>query len=246
MKAAFYTRNGPADEVLTMGERPKPKPGEGEVLVRVAFSGVNPSDVKSRAGRPLAGDHVIPHSDGSGTVEAVGEGVDAARIGERVWLWNGQWGRADGTCAEYIALPQAQAIALPDGVSLETGACLGIPGLTAAHAVNLLAREEGARSVLVTGAGNAVGNLACQMAKQMGLTVIGTASARRGALAGKLDSITTSLPVGSRVRRSEHRAVIDARNTLVFHSEKDIDGNEDSNQGKDQRQTTARQDHRHA
>ncbi|MCB1385420.1 MAG: NADPH:quinone reductase [Nitratireductor sp.] len=185
MKAAFYTRNGPADEVLTMGERPKPKPGEGEVLVRVAFSGVNPSDVKSRAGRPLAGDHVIPHSDGSGTVEAVGEGVDAARIGERVWLWNGQWGRADGTCAEYIALPQAQAIALPDGVSLETGACLGIPGLTAAHAVNLLAREEGARSVLVTGAGNAVGNLACQMAKQMGLTVIGTASARRGALAGK-------------------------------------------------------------
>ncbi|WP_075996443.1 NADPH:quinone reductase [Salaquimonas pukyongi] len=185
MKAAFYTRNGPAGEVIEIGEKPKPIPEAGEVLVELAFSGVNPSDVKSRAARPLAGAYQIPHSDGSGTVEAVGEGVDVSRIGERVWTWNAAWQRPDGTAAEYAALPADQAVKLPQGVSLEAAACLGIPGMTAAHAAELLSAETDARAVLVTGAGNAVGNLACQMAKQAGFTVIGTASARRRDLADK-------------------------------------------------------------
>ncbi|MCB1423909.1 MAG: NADPH:quinone reductase [Nitratireductor sp.] len=185
MKAAFYTRNGPASQVIEVGEKPTPTPRAGEVLVRLAFSGVNPSDVKSRAARPLNGAYQIPHSDGSGAVEAVGEGVDASRIGERVWTWNAAWQRADGTAAEYVALPSQQAVKLPEGVALEAAACLGIPGMTAAHAVELLAAEAGAKTVLVTGAGNAVGNLACQMAIQAGFTVIGTASSRRKALAEK-------------------------------------------------------------
>ena len=185
MKAAFYTRNGPASQVIEVGEKPTPTPRAGEVLVRLAFSGVNPSDVKSRAARPLNGAYQIPHSDGSGAVEAVGEGVDASRIGERVWTWNAAWQRADGTAAEYVALPSQQAVKLPEGVALEAAACLGIPGMTAAHAVELLAAEAGAKTVLVTGAGNAVGNLACQMAIQAGFTVIGTASSCRKALAEK-------------------------------------------------------------
>ena len=185
MKAAFYTRNGPASEVVEVGEKPTPTPRADEVLVRLAFSGVNPSDVKSRAARPFNGAYQIPHSDGSGVIEAVGEGVDAERVGERVWTWNAAWQRADGTAAEYIALPSQQAVKLPEDVALETAACLGIPGMTAAHAVELLAAEAGTKTVLVTGAGNAVGNLACQMAKQAGFSGIGTASARRKALAQK-------------------------------------------------------------
>lgn len=185
MKAAFYTRNGPANEVIEVGGKPTPEPCAGEVLVRLAFSDVNPSDVKSRAARPLNGAYQIPHSDGSGTIEAVGEGVDAERVGERVWTWNAAWQRIDGTAAEYVTLPSQQAVKLPEGAALEAAACLGIPGMTAAHAVGLLAAETEAKTVLVTGAGNAVGNLACQMAKQADFTVVGTASPRRKALAEK-------------------------------------------------------------
>ena len=118
MKAAFYDRNGPADEVLQVAELPMPAPGPGEVLVRVKASGVNPSDVKSRAGlrAKMAWPRVIPHSDGAGVIEAIGAGVDPARVGERVWLWNGQWQRPFGTAAEYVALPSFQAPHLPDGV----------------------------------------------------------------------------------------------------------------------------------
>ncbi|MEZ5872082.1 MAG: NADPH:quinone reductase [Nitratireductor sp.] len=183
MKAALYRRNGPAAEVLEIIEMPKPQPRPGEVLVRVAFSGVNPSDVKSRAGRPLNGSYQIPHSDASGTIEAVGEGVAHTRVGETVWTWNGAWKRPDGTCAQYVALPQEQAVPLPQGTSLEAGACLGIPGMTAAHALNLLAKESDAHTVLVTGAGSSVGNLAAQMAVAAGYRVIGTASARRSDMA---------------------------------------------------------------
>ena len=136
MKAVWYDRTG-GPEVLTFGELPTPSPAPGEVLVRLATSGVNPSDWKTRSGasRPMAFPRVVPHSDGAGTVEAVGEGVDRARIGERVWVWNGQWKRAFGTAAEYIALPSEQAVRLPENTGFDEGACLGIPALTALHAV---------------------------------------------------------------------------------------------------------------
>lgn len=178
MKTALYTRNGSADAVLEFRDKPKPAPQTGEVLVKIATSGVNPSDVKSRAGRPLAGDYVIPHSDGAGVVEAVGEGVDASRVGERVWIWNGQWQRTDGTSAEYIAVPEIQAVKLDDDISFETAACFGIPGLTAAHGVNLL-EQTTSETVLITGAASAVGHYLTQMATLMGRKVIGTASAAK-------------------------------------------------------------------
>ncbi|MEQ9573559.1 MAG: alcohol dehydrogenase catalytic domain-containing protein, partial [Nitratireductor sp.] len=105
MKAVWYEKNGAARDVLVVGEMEKPEPGQGEVLVRLAASGVNPSDVKSRAGRPLVAPRIVPHSDGAGVIEAVGEGVAPSRAGERVWIWNGQWKRPFGTAAEFIALP---------------------------------------------------------------------------------------------------------------------------------------------
>lgn len=170
MQAAFYERTGPAAEVLCLGELPDPVPGPGEVRVRLRWSGVNPSDVKSRAGlrsKQLAFPRIVPHSDGMGVIDAVGAGVDAARIGERVWVWNGAWGRANGTAAQFIVLPARQAVALPDGVPDEAGACLGIPALTALHAVLMGGGVQG-HSVLVAGGAGAVGHCAVQFARLLG------------------------------------------------------------------------------
>ncbi|MBX9699833.1 MAG: NADPH:quinone reductase [Acetobacteraceae bacterium] len=177
MRAAWYETNGPSG-VITVGDVPTPSPALGEVLVRVAASGVNPSDWKTRSGRsrPIAWPRIIPHSDGAGTVEAVGEDVDRGRIGERVWLWNGQWKRPFGTAAEYIALPAIQAVPLPENTSFEAGACLGIPALTALHAVLTDGGVTGQR-VLVTGGAGSVGHYAIQFARLLGAAqVIATVS----------------------------------------------------------------------
>jgi NADPH:quinone reductase len=171
MKAVWYDRNGGSD-VLTHSELPTPSPGPGEVLVRIATSGVNPSDWKTRRGsRPMAYPRVIPHSDGAGRIEAVGEGVDRARIGQRVWIWNGQWKRPFGTAAEYIALPAIQAVPLPDNTSFEAGACLGIPALTALHGVLTDGGVTG-QTVLVTGGAGSVGHYAIQFARLLGASRI--------------------------------------------------------------------------
>jgi NADPH2:quinone reductase len=170
MKAAFYTRSGAAREVLQLADLPEPAPGVGEVKVRLHWSGVNPSDVKSRAdlrGRGMPYPRVIPHSDGAGVIESVGPGVPASRVGERVWVWNGAFGRPDGTAAECIVLPAAQAVALPANVSMEAGACLGIPALTALHAVRGYGGVAGQR-VLVAGGAGAVGHYAVQFARLLG------------------------------------------------------------------------------
>lgn len=185
MKAAWYTQNGAARDVLMFGEQPKPAPQAGEVLVRLHASGVNPSDVKSRRGRPLAGPVVIPHSDGAGVIEAVGAGVPASRVGERVWIWNGQWQRPFGTAAEYIAVPQAQAVALPDDIDFAVASCFGIPALTAIQAVRLAAAHDLPQTpcLLVTGAASSVGHYITQIAARRGWRVIGTASAKRASVA---------------------------------------------------------------
>jgi NADPH2:quinone reductase len=141
MKAAWYTRNGEARDVMMVGEQPTPLPKTGEVRVKLAMSGINPSDVKSRRSRPVPGQLCIPHSDGSGVIDMVGPGVAAERVGQRVWTWNAQWQRPFGTCAEYVALPEEQAVVLPDSTSFEAGACLGIPALTAFRAVQLLEKR---------------------------------------------------------------------------------------------------------
>ena len=179
MRAITYSSFGPATDVLSLTEVPVPAPRPGEVTVDLAFSGVNPSDVKARAGaRPgvtkPAFDHICPHSDGAGTISAVGQGVSPDRIGERVWLWNGQWQRAMGTAAEHITLPQDQAVRLPDAVSFETGASLGIPGLTAAHVV-LGGGDVTGKTLLIHGGNGNVGHLAVQLAKWAGARVITTA-----------------------------------------------------------------------
>ncbi len=182
MRAISYTKFGPASEVLELGEVDTPAPAAGEVLVRLSHSGVNPSDAKARAGaRPgvikPAFPRIIPHSDGAGVIEAVGQGVAADRVGQRVWIWNGQWQRAFGTAAEYIALPADQAVALPEDIPCEVGACLGIPGLTATHTV-FGGGDVAGKVVLISGGAGAVGHNAVQLAKWGGATVIATCSAR--------------------------------------------------------------------
>lgn len=178
MRAAIYRETGAAREVLRLHDRDRPDPGPGQVRVRVAFSGVNPSDVKSRAGlrsKTLPFPEIIPHSDGAGVIDAVGAGVDPAREGERVWIWNAAWGRPHGTAAQWVCLPAAQAVTLPTPVELTEGACLGIPALTAAHAVLRDGGVEG-KTVLVAGGAGAVGHYAVQMARLAGAHVIATVS----------------------------------------------------------------------
>jgi len=177
MRAAYYERNGAASEVLQVGDVVTPTPAPGEVRVKLKTSGVNPSDVKGRAGltRKIAFPRVTPHSDGAGEIDMVGEGVAAARVGERVWTWNGQWRRASGTAAEYIVLPSRQAVALPKSVSFEVGAGLGIPAITAWYAVTQARAADGKTLFIPAGAG-AVGFYAVQMAKLRGARVITTVS----------------------------------------------------------------------
>jgi NADPH2:quinone reductase len=177
MRAAWYEKNGAAKEALQIGEVATPAPGPGEVRVKLKTSGVNPSDVKTRAGltRKMVFPRVIPQSDGAGEIDMVGEGVARSRIGERVWVWNGQWKRPFGTAAEYIVLPQAQAVNLPDTVSFAAGACLGIPALTAWHAIDIASTQKGT-TLLIAGGAGAVSHYAIQFAKARGATVITTVS----------------------------------------------------------------------
>jgi NADPH:quinone reductase len=176
MIAAWYDRQGPAAEVLQIGEFPAPEPGSGEVRVRVALSGVNPGDTKKRAGwpgSPMVYPRVIPHSDGAGVIDAVGPGVDTNRLGQRVWTYGAQSYRPFGTAAQLTCIPDRQAVALPDEVSDELGACLGIPGITAHRAVFSDGPVE-AMTILVHGVLGSVSSLAAQLAHWGGAEVIGT------------------------------------------------------------------------
>jgi len=177
MRAVWYERQGPPHEVLVLGELPTPAPGPGEVLVRVHATGVNPSDTKRRSGwRPgLEFPRTVPHSDGAGVIVAVGANVPAARIGERVWTWNAQRGRAFGMAAEYCALPSPQAVPLPAAVPFRAGACLGVPACTAHYCVFADGPVTG-QTILVAGGAGAVGHYAVQMARWGGARVIATVS----------------------------------------------------------------------
>jgi NADPH2:quinone reductase len=183
MRAVVYTEAG-GPEVLRLVERPVPEPGPGEVRVRVAVSGVNPTDWKSRRDPQLPFPEVVPNQDGAGTIDAVGEGVDAARERERVWIWEAAWQRPNGTAQEHVVLPERQAVALPDDVSFDVGASLGIPALTAHRCLTV--SELGparlspgglaGRNVLVAGGAGAVGHAAIQLARWGGAKVIATVS----------------------------------------------------------------------
>src|SRR6201998_1658593 len=179
MKVAWYEKQGAASDVLVVGNMEDPHPSAGEVRIRIAFSGVNPGDVKKRedafgVGMPYP--RVIPHSDGSGTVDVVGDGVSPEWIGRRVWCYAAQSYRPFGTAAEYTVLPLKLVVPLPKGVPLEQGACLGIPGITAHRAVHVAGSVKG-KTVLVQGGAGAVGACAVQLAHQAGARVIATCRA---------------------------------------------------------------------
>lgn len=181
MRAVWYERQGVAAEVLQIGDVPDPEPGPGEVRVRVRYSGVNPGDTKKRRGwlgSAMPYPRVIPHSDGAGVVDSVGEGVDPIRVGRRVWIYGAQSYRPFGTAAELTVIPAQQAVDLPDEVPDEVGACLGIPGITAHRAVFADGPVSGA-VVLVHGMLGGVGSLAAQLSHWAGATVIGTVRRRR-------------------------------------------------------------------
>jgi NADPH:quinone reductase len=184
MKAVVYSERG-GPEVLRMVERPVPEPGPGEVRVAVRVSGVNPTDWKARSsGGRLPFSEIVPNQDGAGTVDAVGDGVDPSRVGERVWLWEATWQRADGTAQEYVVLPERQVVRLDDRVSFDVGASLGIPALTAHRCLTVSELGQRrlepealtARTVLVAGGAGAVGHAAIQLARWAGARVISTVS----------------------------------------------------------------------
>jgi NADPH:quinone reductase len=176
MRAAWYEKQGAAREVLQVGEMPDPQPGPGEVRIRIAASGINPGDVKKRRneyGYGMPYPRVIPHSDGAGYIDRVGQGASAALIGQAAWCYGAQSYRPFGTAAEFTVVPVAQAVLLPGGVPLEQGALLGIPGITAHRAVHVSGAVEG-RTLLVQGGAGAVGTCAVHLARRAGATVIAT------------------------------------------------------------------------
>ncbi len=176
MKAALYDRPGPAHEVLQVGDLPDPDPAPGEVRVRLVFSGINPGDTKKRdgwLGFPMPYPRVIPHSDGSGVIDAVGKGVPAARVGERVWVYGAQSYRPFGTAAELTTVPQEKAVQLPDGADFATGACLGIAARTAHRCVFADGPVAG-QTVLVAGGAGSVGHAGVALAAWGGARVIAT------------------------------------------------------------------------
>ncbi|HEY0508645.1 MAG TPA: NADPH:quinone reductase, partial [Blastococcus sp.] len=183
MRAISYSQPG-APDVLELTDRPVPEPGPGEVRVRVAYSGVNPTDWKSRTNAQPGPGGQIPNQDGSGTVEAVGQGVDPVLVGERVWIWEAAWQRPFGTAAEYTVVPARQTVLLGAEPSFELGAALGIPFLTAHRCLTVaesLPDRIGPGSltghtVLVQGGAGAVGNAAIQLARWADATVIATVS----------------------------------------------------------------------
>jgi len=174
--AAWYDAKGPAAEVLQVGELPDPEPGPGEVRVRVTVSGVNPGDTKKRSGLfdpAMPYPRVIPHSDAAGVIDAVGQGVDPVRAGQRVWVYGAQSYRPFGTAAQHTLVPADQAVELPEHLSDELGASLGIPGITAHRTVFADGPVDG-RIVLVHGVLGGVGSMAAQLARWAGAEVIGT------------------------------------------------------------------------
>jgi NADPH2:quinone reductase len=179
MRAAWYEHQGPAREVLKISEMADPTPGPGELRIRMIASGINPGDIKKRQnafGYGMPYPRVIPHSDGAGHVDRVGEGLAADWIDRRVWCYGAQSYRPFGTAAQYTVVPASQAVSLPDGVSFEQGACLGIPAITAHRCVHAAGPVEG-RTVLVQGGAGAVGICAVQLARRAGATVIATVRA---------------------------------------------------------------------
>jgi NADPH2:quinone reductase len=177
MRAALYDSHGPARDVLQVTEVDRPEPGPGQVRVRIEASGVNPTDWKSRSGataRPIS-EFQIPHLDGAGVIDAVGQGVDQGRVGERVWVWLAAAGQPWGTAAEWSVVPAEQAVLLPDGVSAELGASLGVPAMTA-HRALFADGPVADRNVLVAGGAGAVGHFAIELAKHAGARVITTVS----------------------------------------------------------------------
>jgi NADPH:quinone reductase-like Zn-dependent oxidoreductase len=178
MKAAYYERQGPAREVLIVGELPDPEPGPGQVRVRIHFSGVNPSDIKGRsgfAGAPMRFPRIVPHQDGAGVIDRVGAGVPESRIGERVWLYEAQIGRPAGTAADYTVVPSINAVPMPDGVPFDVGACLGVAAMTAHRCLFADGKLDGTW-VLVQGGAGAVGTAAILLANWAGAQVATTIS----------------------------------------------------------------------
>ncbi len=179
MKAAWYERQGAPSEVLQVGELPTPDAGPGEVRIAVRASGLNPGDVKKRSdqfGTGMAFPRVIPHSDGAGVIDQVGDGVAESRIGERAWCFGAQSYRPFGTAAEYVVVPATHAVRLPGSVSFEQGSCLGIPGITAHRAVHVGGHVD-ERMVLIQGGAGAVGRCAVGLARLAGATVVATVRA---------------------------------------------------------------------
>jgi len=175
MLAARYPTSGPHRGRLEVVEIERPSPGPGEVLVRVAVSGVNPTDWKAR--RNATGfEHVVPNQDGAGTIDAVGPGVDESHVGQRVWLYQAAWQRAQGTAAQWIALPAEQAVPLPDHASFALGASLGIPAMTAHRCLFADGPLPPGSPVLVHGGAGAVGHAAIELARWAGARVATTVS----------------------------------------------------------------------
>jgi NADPH:quinone reductase len=234
LRAVWYDRQGPAAEVLQAGDLPAPEPGPAEVRVRMTRSGVNPGDTKKRRGwlgSSMPFPRVIPHSDGAGVVESVGRDVDPARVGRRAWVFGAQSYRPFGTAAQLTVVPEEQAVDLPDEVSEDLGACLGIPGVTAHRAVFGDGPVRG-RTVLVQGVLGGVGSLTAQLARWGGATVISTVHRRGdlGQVPGWGQAVALDEPDPARAIRALAPGGVDRIIEVAFSDNVDLDAAVAANQ----------------
>ncbi|MCC2097340.1 MAG: NADPH:quinone reductase [Hyphomicrobiales bacterium] len=233
MHAGYYERLGDPREIVEVGSVPVPRPGAGEVLVRIHVSGINPSDLKRAtgwAGAPMAHPRVIPNNDGAGVIDAIGDGLPATLIGQRVWVYEATLvGQKQGTAAQYCAVPAEYAIPLPENADFSFGACLGVPAMTAHRAVFSEGPVEG-KTVLVAGGAGSVGRFAVQFAAWGGAYVIATAGSPEKAeiareagadevflytdpdLAGKIMACAAATPAGG----VSHVVEVDFRDNIAL------------------------------
>ena len=230
MKAVWYEKKGPAKAVLKFGELPDPEPGPGEVRVRIHVSAINPTDTKARGGWggnvEMPFPRIIPHQDGAGVIDKAGPGVAASRVGEDVWIYEAQLGRATGTAAEYVTVPAENAVRLPDGASFETGACLGVPAMTAHRCLFQDGGIQG-QTVLVAGGGGAVGHASILLAKWAGARVVTTVSRpeqEASALAAGADLVVNrkTEEVAARIRDFTRGAGVDRVVEVAFEANLDL------------------------
>lgn len=222
MKAAWYTKQGKAEEVLSIGDVNEILPEEGEVQIKIQYSGINPGEISKRIARfggSMPYPKVIPHSDGSGIITKIGKGVSTYWLGKKVMCFGAQSYRPFGTAAEYTCVPDANIVELSENTDMQQAAQMGIPAITAHYSIYKAGNPYG-KTILISGGAGAVGQCAIHFAKKGGAKVIATVrnqNDKKIALYAGADEVLL-LDDGNRDRLNFYERTVDHIIEVAFNS----------------------------